>query len=173
MFIVFWTVMMLLYSPKEIVQAIGIENSYWLTFVVAMLGAFSSMTFASIYPLVVTFSLGELNPVLLTLAAGTGLTIGDSLFYYMGMKARPFLTSDWRQKIKRVADWVDGRPAWMVPVVVYFYVGFSPFPNNLLIGYLAASGYAYTRVLIPLLLGNLSFPAVATVLAAMGIDLFG
>jgi membrane protein YqaA with SNARE-associated domain len=173
MFIAFWTLILLWYSPKEIVQAVGIENGYTLTFTVAMLGSLSSLTFASVYPMIVAFALGELNPLFLTIAAGTGLTLGDSLFYYLGMKVRPFLKSDWRLKLKRFADWVDARPVWMMPVIVYLWVGFTPFPNNLLTGYLAASGYSYYKVIIPVFLGNLSFPAIVTLLAGMGIEFFG
>lgn len=173
MFIAFWTVLLILYDPKEIVKTIGIENGYLLTFFVALLGAFSSLTFASVYPMVVTFALGELNPILLTIAAGTGLTIGDSLFFYLGIKVRPFIKGKLKQKLDQFVEWTKQRPTWLIPVIVYFYVGFTPFPNNLLTGSLAASGYAFKKVVLPVLLGNITFPVLVTILAELGVDIFG
>lgn len=171
-FIAFWTILLMLYNPKEIVKAIGIENGYLLTFFVAMLGAFSSLTFASVYPMIVTFALGDLNPVILTVAAGSGLTIGDALFYYLGMKVRPFIKGKMKRLLDRFLEWTQHRPAWLIPLIVYFYVGFTPFPNNLLTGSLAASGYAFKKAIIPVLLGNISFPVLITILTDLGVDIF-
>ena len=89
-FVVAWTVLLFFFSPKEIVEMIGVNNSYLVIFLVAVIGAFSSFTTFSAYPVIVTMAAGKLDPLLIGVVAGIGLAIGDTFFYFFGVCAQMF-----------------------------------------------------------------------------------
>ena len=171
-FVVFWVVMIFLFDPREVIQTIGIENSYFIAFMLAMIGAFSSFTTVTIYPALVTLALGDLNFWMLGLLAGAGLAIGDLFFYYFGEKARSIVSTSLHQKLDKLLEWLEGKPEWAVQVTVYFYTAFTPFPNNLLTGSLALSGYPFRKIWIPVVLGDITFPLALILLAKEGIEFF-
>ena len=172
LFIVLWSIVFLVYEPAEVVQFIGVENGYILTFIIAFIGALTSITPVSIYPMLITMALGDLSPIPLIISAAAGLTLGDSLFYILGMEVRPLVKSKTKKKFNNVLKWVKNKPAWLVPVIIYFYIGFTPFPNNLLSGALAVTGYPFRKYIIPLFLGDLTLPVIIILLASRGINLF-
>jgi hypothetical protein len=171
-FIIAWTILLILYSPKEIVEFIGITNGYILTFLVAVMGALSSITTFSIYPMIITFALGDLNPYLLGLIAGAGLAIGDSIFYYFGWEVRSIVKGKFKKLLNKFFKWLVKRPYWQVMIMIYIYVGFTPFPNNLLTGTLAVSGYSYKKIYLPVILGDLTLPMIIILLAKKGVNIF-
>jgi membrane protein YqaA with SNARE-associated domain len=171
-FIILWTVLSILYTPKEIVEFVGITNGYILTFLVAVMGALSSITTFSIYPMIITFALGDLNPLLLGIIAGIGLSIGDFIFYYFGFEIKGIIKGKLRKFLKKFFNWLVKRPPWQVFGLVYLYVGFTPFPNNLLTGTLAVSGYPFKKIIIPVAMGDITLPLLIIYLARAGVEIF-
>lgn len=160
-FLVLWTVLLIFYKPMDLINFLGVGNSYLVLFLVSVFSSLSSLTFVSTYPMIVTYTLGNLDTLMIAVCAGAGLSIGDALFYYLGLEVRTVIKGKLRQRLHKLLIWIAQRPAGMVPVLVYLYVGFTPLPNNLLTGTLAAAGYPFKKVILPVFLGNMSFPFIA------------
>jgi hypothetical protein len=52
------------------------------------------------------------------------------------------------------------------------WVGLLPIANNILTAGLALAGYRFRRVLVPIFLGNVTFPTGVAHLASTGMELF-
>lgn len=172
LFLVGWVVLMFLVSPDQLVRKLGVENAYLVVFFLSVLGTLGSMTTFSSYPAIVTFAAGDMNVLALGVISGLGLTVGDWIFYSLVGDVRTLLRGRAREKARQLGDWLEERPRWVVPVVTYAWVGLLPLANNILTGALALSGYRFRRILLPLFLGNVTFPTGVAYLASMGIELF-
>ena len=171
-FILFWTIILWVYDPKQLVDFIGVKNGYILTFIIAIIGALTSITPVSIYPMIIALALGDLSPLPLALVAGAGLALGDALFFFFGLEFRPFLSKKWKNKLEKLIKWIEDKPRWLSSFLIYLYIGFTPFPNNLLTGSLALAGLTFRKMVIPLILGDMTLPIIIVFLAHQGINLF-
>jgi membrane protein YqaA with SNARE-associated domain len=173
LFVAGWTVLYFLVSPDEMVRTLGIENSYLLLVALSIVGAFLSMTTFTSYPAVVGFAAGGMSIWVIGLLSAIGLTIGDALFYYLVGEVRELLRGRAKEKAVRLGEWLDERPGWVIPVVTYIWVGMLPLANNILTGALAVTGYPFRRILVPVFLGNATFPMVVAYLTSIGSELLG
>lgn len=173
MMVVGWLVLFFFYRPEQIVEALGLTNSYIVTFLLGVLGAFTSLTTVSTYPAVYVMALGEeVTPWILILMTGVGLTIGDFFFVLLGRSARAALSEKWIERVRRLLSWLEKRPDFVTQVVLFFWVGLSPFANNLLTAPLAVSHFPIKKMVVPIFLGNLTFPTATVVLALQGVEIF-
>jgi hypothetical protein len=161
-------------SPEEIVNKIGVRNGYLLAFAVSFFGGFSAGGSLSFITLLITLVLGGMNPLYLGLVSGTSLAIGDMIMFYAGSKGRELVRGKWDKKIDKVAKIFKQRKFLkrMVPLLAYLYIGFMPLPNDILILFLAAIEYPAKKMNIIIILGDLTFALMITLLAARGIMLF-
>jgi hypothetical protein len=176
LFIFLISLITLLYfvSPEEIVNKIGVRNGYLLAFAVSFFGGFSAGGSLSFITLLITLVIGGLNPVYLGLVAGTSLAIGDMIMFYAGSKGRELVGAKWDKKIDKVAR-VFKKRKWlrkMTPLFAYLYIGFAPLPNDVLILFLAAIEYPAKKMNTIIILGDITFALMITLLAAKGIMLF-
>ncbi len=170
-FIVFWTSLIVFIGPKELVSTLGVGETHLAVFLLAVFGALSSLTTFSIYPALGTFAAGGMNPVSLGIIAGIGLTIGDSFFFLFGRKLRILFSESSKKRLDKLLRRIEKRPRLM-PLIVYAYVAFTPFPNNVLTGGLALTGYRFRKLILPLWLGDMTLPAIVSMLAAYSIIMF-
>lgn len=166
--IALWTLLMLLIGPRTFVEFIGVENSYVVIFLIAASGGLSSLTATSFYTLLATFAAAGLNPLLLGVAGGLGLVIGDSLFFAFGRNGVQALPPHVRLRTEKVAKWLESKPAWMVPLVVFLYAGFTPLPNDILMILVALTGTKYRRIIVPLIVGDIINVSISALLFAAG-----
>jgi len=142
-FLVFLITLLYFVSPEEIVNKIGVQNGYILAFLVSFFGGFSAIGSISFISLIITLIAGGMNPIYLGLVSGISLAIGDMIMFYAGARGRSLVSESWDKKINQIAD-VFKKRKWlekMLPFLAYLYVGFSPFPNDVLILFLAAIEY--------------------------------
>lgn len=161
-------------SPEEIVNKIGFRNGYIIAFVVSFFGGFSAVGSISFISLLITLVAGGMNPVYLGLVAGISLAIGDMIMFYVGSKGRELVRGKWDKKIDKVANVIKKRK-WlekMVPVIAYLYIGFAPLPNDVLILFLAAVKYPPKKMNGIIILGDITFALMITILAAKEIIIF-
>lgn len=161
-------------SPEEIVNKLGVRNVYLLTSLVSFFGGFSSAGSITFISLLITFVLGGINPIYLGLVAGTSLAIGDMIMFYVGSKGRELIKGKWNKRINKVAK-IFKKRKWLqksIPFFAYFYIGFTPFPNDILILFLAAIKYPRKRMNGIIILGDLTFALMVTILTAKGIMIF-
>ena len=165
---------LLFVSPEEIVNKLGVRNAYILTFLVSFFGGFSSGGSVTFISLLITLVLGGLNPLYLGLIAGTSLAIGDMIMFYVGSKGRELIEGKWDKRIDKVAKVFEKRK-WlkkMTPFIAYFYIGFAPLPNDILILFLAAIEYPRKKMNLIIVLGDLTFALMVTLLTAKGFMIF-
>ena len=166
--IAIWTATLLFYSPEKVVERIGFEKGYLFVFLVATFGGVSAITATSLFTTVVTLSLGGLNPLLLGIAGGLGASIGDSIFYYFGKRGRDIAAKPTRKRLARFSFWLQRQPSGIIPFIVYLYAGLTPFPNEFVTIPLGLSQYKYRKLIIPLILGNITLLSLIAYLASTG-----
>lgn len=166
--IVLWTLLMLLIGPRAFVAFIGVKNSYLVVFLIAASGGLSSLTATSFYTLLATFATGGLHPLLLGIAGGIGLVIGDSLFYAFGRNGVQALPEHLRLRTEKIAEWLESNPSWMVPLVVFLYTAFTPLPNDILMILVALTGTRYRWIIGPLIVGDIINVSISAFLFATG-----
>jgi len=161
-------------SPEEIVNKLGVRNAYLLTFFVSFFGGFSSGGSITFITLLITFVLGGMNPIYLGLVAGTSLAIGDMIMFFAGSKGRELIKGKWDKKINKVAKVFEKRK-WLkklTPIIAYLYIGFTPLPNDILLLFLAALKYPAKKMNAIIILGDLTFALMLTILTSKGIMIF-
>lgn len=138
--------------PHELVQRIGVENSYLVGFLIALFAGVSSFTGSAAYATVAALAQGGADPIILGIVAGIGLFLSDTIFYALIYKGFESVsdTSPFYAKLQRTLSTV---PVWLALSVVYLYTAFTPLPNDLLLIALLAVGYSY-RVFAPVLLAG-------------------
>lgn len=159
-------------SPDEIVEMIGVENSYWVIFLVALLGGVSSFTSTSFFATFATFAAGGSNPFILAALGAIGMMAGDTVFFYLGVRGREALLSQHEGRVKKFKDWLKKRPKWMIPLIVYIYNGFTPLPADVLMVTLALIEYPFRKIVIPMVLGHLTLLTILGTLAYYGVKIF-
>lgn len=170
-FIFFLFVFFYFVNPQEIIESLGVTNSYLVLFFVALIGGASSFTSSSYYAAIVTFAVSGLNPFWMALIAGIGLTIGDSIFYLLGTWGRNNISGHARMLAEKYAGWFSQKPKRFIQAIVYIYTGFSPFPGNLLMIVLSFARFPYKSFILPVLLGNITLVLVISLGVIWGIGL--
>lgn len=170
-FIISWTILLYFHPPEELVSVIGVNNSYLVGFLISVIGALSSFTTVSTYPAIITLATGDINPFILGISAGLGLAIGDIMFFYFGYTARGVVSKKIKERLEKILNWLAKKSDRYIQVFIFIYVGFTPFPNNVLTGLLAIIGYPLKKVGPPLVAGDIVLPTLAAWLAFKEIDL--
>ena len=171
-FMVGFLFMFVFHNPVEIITMFGIRNSYVLAFFVSMVGAFTSLTKFSAYPMIVALVAGGLDPLVVGFISGLGLASGDVLFFLFGYSARDLSSERTKNYLKRILSRIQSLRSIYVQGIIFLYVAATPLPNNLLSGALAYTGYPFKKAAIPLILGDVSFCLLIAWLALKGIQLF-
>ena len=155
-FLVALNLFFLFVGHERIVSFIGVENSYIIIFLIAAIGGLSSISGVAFFSLITTFAAGGSNPLLLGLVGGAGLFISDSIFYLLARYGRESIPPKWDRFLDSVERRVRRYPRWLVLVLSYLYLGFSPFPNDVLAVALVIGGYRYRAVAPIFLAGSLT-----------------
>lgn len=165
-FIVGWSILLSYVPPTQIVERIGANNSLVIAFLISTFGGVSTATSVNFYATVVTLAAGGTNPILLGIVAGSGITIGDSLFYYLGTKGHDVLTGRPKEWADKVSNWIKSQKEHVVQIFAYLYTGVTPLPNDVLTVSLGLAEYSYRRLLPALLLGNITLTIIIAEFAA-------
>ena len=160
---------MFVYGPGRLVNLMGITNGYILTFLVAVFGGISALSSTSFYFFEITLVLGGLNPYIVGILGGLGLSVGDSFFFLLGNKGREVIEHYKRSKLGRFSKWLSRRPNWIIPFIAFIYSGMTPFPNDVLMVGAAIADIKYKKIIIPIILGNIFLTTVIALLALRGI----
>ena len=171
-FIIAWILILIFISPDQIVGKMGERNSYIILFLISAIGGVSSISASSYYLAVSVFASGGLNPIVLGFIGGIGVTIGDSLFFYLGKKGKEISSKELHKKTNKIYRWINKSPKGFIPFFVYIYAGFTPAPNDLMTVPLGFLGYPYKKMIIPLLFGNITATILISYLSIYGIELF-
>ena len=153
--IIGWSWLLLTFGSEALVELIGVRNGYLVMFFMALFGGVSSITGVTYVATIFTLASAGLNPALLGLASGLGISIGDTIYYLIGrFGLRELAMSRFEEKVRGFTAWLTKKPAWLRAVGIYIYTGFTPLPNDILTILLGVSRQSYLVVLPPLILGN-------------------
>ena len=156
--VLLWTVLLYFFDAQEIVEMIGVENGYLVTALVAVFGGVSSLGGPTYIAAVVTFASAGLKPLGLALASGLGVSVGDTVYFYLGKHGRSSLEEGKLYRaIQRMSKWLEGRSKITVAFFAYAYCAFTPLPNDILTVTLGALKQRYAVVLPAVVLGNMTF----------------
>lgn len=168
LFLIIWIFILIFIGPNKIVDFLGVENSYLILFLIAAIGGLSTLTGSVYYTSLITFSAAGLNPFILSVIGGIGLTISDSIFYYFGRVGRDILPDKIKRNTNKFYKWLKSKPQWTLPIFVYAYTGFTPFPSDIMLIAIALIKINFKKIVIPLLLGNMT----STLLISLFVQLF-
>lgn len=163
--IIGWAIFFYLVPPDVLVDKIGVKNSYLISFLVAVIAGFSSITGTSLYATLAVLSNGGASPLILGLVGGLGLFISDSLFYYILSRWRDHITKiihEWGGIFKKLQYYIRIFPDWVVYSFVFAYIAFAPIPNDILLAVLAVSGYYYRQLFLFILIGDVTMTLILT-----------
>ena len=172
-FVVSLMILLHFFSPAEIVDRVGIQNSYIIAFVVSFFGGFSTWSSFSFISTLVTLVAGGLNPIYLGIIAGISLAAGDLIMFYLGSKGRELVVGKWERRLKKIAKYIkDKKIEKFIPFIAYLFIGFAPIPNDFIILFLAFIEFPRRKIYLPIILGGLTFALLICILASKGILLF-
>ena len=171
-FMIGFVVLFLRFHPTEVVMRLGVRNSFLVAYFVSLVGAFTSLTKFSAYPMIFAMVVGQMNFLLVGFIAGLGLASGDLLFFAFGFSARDLAGREGKGKLRKILRKLQKMRSLLVQALIFFYVACTPLPNNLLSGSLAFIGYPFRKVLVPLALGDIAFCILVAWLSLQGIALF-
>lgn len=160
-----WAVFFHYYPVEEIVNDIGVQNTYLATFLLAAIGGFSSITGTSLYAALIALSKGGMSPIVLGIIAGLGLFLSDTVFYFIMSKLRLMISGSvgkWERVFRNMWKWIYHTPPWIVYGGIFLYTAFVPIPNDILLAVLALSRYSYKQFAPFILLGDLTIAIVLT-----------
>lgn len=165
LFIVLINAVFFFVRPDNIVNALGAKNSYLVIFFIAVIGGVSTLTGTVFFSTIFTFAAGGGNPWLLGIFGGLGLFISDSIFFLLARLGRKSVSEYWNKKIIEFENKLRRFPEWQIFLIIYFFLGFTPVPNDILMIVLAVAGYKYIKFSPYLLLGNIT---LAVIMANLG-----
>ncbi|MDO8569560.1 MAG: hypothetical protein Q7R89_02165 [bacterium] len=143
-------------TPEEIVDYVGVENTYVVSFLLAVFGGLSTVTGISFFASVVTFSSGGANPLFLGLFGGLGIFISDTIFFFVAR----YGIQIFKERVKPLSLWLVSKmkkvSLSIILVGVYIYIGFTPFPNDILMVALVFIGMPFKRLAPVLLTGSIT-----------------
>lgn len=168
--IIAWIGILLVYPPTEIVGKIGVGNGYLIAFLVAAIGGITTFTGSSYYLIIATLAAGGLNPLLLGLAGGIGAGLSDSVFFFLGRGFRGLISRGRKERIKAIAQKLHNKPLWIAQLGTYLYIGFTPFPNDIIMIAAGVLHYKYRQIALPIFAGAITS---TTLFAYFGSSILG
>lgn len=161
-----WFIILFTFGPTKIIASLGVNNSYVALFIIAATGGVSVFSGYIYFSFLGTLAATGLNPFLLGLLGGVGVSIGDSLFYFLGKQGRYVIPVKIEKAIDNFRAWLNKKTRWSIPLFVFAYAAFTPFPNEFMTISVGLTGTRFRRLIIPLILGNIFI----TTIIALGIQ---
>lgn len=143
-------------SPEQLVGWVGAGNSYFLIFVLALLGGLTTFSGVPYHLVLITLAIGGLDPLLLGISTAVGVILGDTTSYFIGYSGGEVMPSRLQKIVNRAYIYTDGYPK-LLQVFFFLYGAFSPMSNDFIVISAGIAKYPFWKVMIPLAFGNLVF----------------
>jgi membrane protein YqaA with SNARE-associated domain len=160
-----WSVALYFVTPEAIVSRLG-RQTIPAVFVAGVLGGTSILFPFPYYLVVATAAAGGANPLLVGLAAGIGVMIGETTSYVVGHAGRAVLPERATRTFALLHRWVADTHSAKFYGFLFVFGCVVPLPNDVIVVPLGAAGVPYWRVILPLGAGNVVFNTVTALLAA-------
>lgn len=170
---ILWFIILYYISPSQIIAKFGATDSYAVLFLMSVIGGSSVVTASSYYLTVSVLALGGLNYFLIGVVGGVGVSIGDSIYYYLGFRGRDISSEKFKSRITKIDSFLKRFPEWAIPIFIYFY-SFTPFvSNDLMVTFMGLIEYPYKKTIVPLILGNITGTTILAFVAPLGLKIVG
>lgn len=143
-------------SPEQIVNAVGVENSYVFMFLIALLWGLSFFSGVPYPAILLTFALGGLDPLLLGVSAAMWVMIGDSTTYFLWRKSDIVFPKHLQNGIDKILWMYDRYPNY-IPLLFFIYGVCIPLPNDIITFSAWLKKYSFFKSVLPLWIGNVIF----------------
>lgn len=163
-FIAMWAVALVFIPPENLVEKIGVENTYLVAFLLAAIGGLSTITGTSFFAVVATLANGGGDPILLGLLGGFGIFLSDSVFFFLAHHGTNILVGQESLFRQKMLEFIEKVPDWFLGIFVFAYVGFSPLPNDILMIALALAKIRYKSIVPALLAGSITIVLITALL---------
>lgn len=144
------------FSPQDIVNAVGVENSYMFMFLVALLWGLSFFSGVPYPAVLITLALWGVDATLLGIAAALWVVMWDSSSYVIGKKSEMVLWTESQYVLWKLFTLYDRFPKYL-PALFFLYGVFVPLPNDLITLSAGVKGYSFWKTVLPLGLWNVIF----------------
>lgn len=169
LFIAIYSLFLLYSSPEKLINFIGIENAYFLIFVLAFIGGLSTFSGVPYHWVLIALATGGLNPLMLGLSASFGVMLGDSTSYFIGYHGSAIVPAGIQKFLHKIQSFFMRFPK-LLPLFIFLYGSFVPFSNDFIAISMGLARYPFWRVMIPLGLGNVVFNVSLSFLAIYAYD---
>mgnify|MGYP001612658921 CR=1 FL=1 len=150
----------------EISRSVALQDwmagwGYLALFFLAVISGFNLLVPIPAVVLVPAASAVGLDPWLSALTITLGMTLGDSVSYFLGGFGREILfgrQAALLRKLEKIKEKNNTWPIWLL----FLYAAFVPLPNEIIIIPMAVLGYPAKQAIPAVFLGNLFFNFLAT-----------
>ncbi|MBU2612130.1 MAG: hypothetical protein KKB62_00225 [Nanoarchaeota archaeon] len=167
-----WILLFKYVNPQLLVAKIGATNGYLVLLLIGAIGGASIFTGPSYFVAVTTLALVGLNPFLLGLCGGIGVTIGDTIIFLMGIGAGKKAPGKIHEKLEKMKKFTEKKPKWFVNLVLFLYVGLTPLPNEVATISMGMIGHNKKMIIFIILLGNITSGILGALLVQYGASFF-
>lgn len=156
-FILLLSIVLFFYvTPSRLVEVVGLENAYFLMFFTAFLGGLTTFNTVPYYSILLILAGAGLNPLYIGLSSAFGVMAGDSFSYYMGHQGASIIPTKLHYIFDSIRDFAVTRPK-LFPLLCFVYGSVSPFSNDFITISAGMARIPFSRIMVPLALGNLVF----------------
>jgi membrane protein DedA with SNARE-associated domain len=142
---------------------LGVKNGYIIMFLVALFGGVSSLGAVAYVTTLLTLASGGLEPLYLGLASGLGVSVGDTIYFYLGKHGIRKYVVEYEARYPRIKRWVESATSWLDKTSniktffgIYALTAFTPTPNDLIAILCGLANRPYTITISALVLGNMT-----------------
>ena len=157
-----WTLFLHTHDISTLVESVGVKNGYILMFMVALLGGVSSFGAVAYLATLLTLSAGGLDPVYLAFASGLGVSVGDTVYFFLGKKgirklilAREKNSPVLHKILHAITEWFDKKSEVVTFTGIFILTAFTPTPNDLIAIAFGLAGRRYITTISALVVGNI------------------
>ncbi len=152
-----WSIALFFIDVGTFIEAIGIQNAYVSLFLVAVVSGTSFLTSASFYAVFFSYATtGLVDPVMMGIVGGLGMSIGDSLFFLVAYKSANIMQIENNKFYMKIYNFVARLPHWGVYIFTFLYAAFVPMPNDILMITLGILKFKYSRIIPIIIAGNIT-----------------
>jgi hypothetical protein len=147
---------LIIVPPSELLDTIGVRNSYILLFFLALLGGISVFTSGPFYAGVATFASQGSDIALLAVVGGAGIFLSDCAFYLLVRYGKASLKGRVMKEIESMlVQGADRVPKLVLLGGIYLYAS-MPLPSDVLMAVLALSRIPFVGFAPVLFAGNVT-----------------
>ncbi|WP_342304883.1 VTT domain-containing protein [Methanolobus sp. ZRKC5] len=154
----------------EIVERLGVRNVYIFIFLMSLIGGVSTFTSTTFYTALIAISFGGVNSLWFSLVASAGLTFGDMLFYYLGIKCKKCIKGKSEVYVSHLTKRMKKLDDRIIMLLIFFY-SLSPLPSDIIAIALAIVGFPFKKMIIPLFMGNFALILMILEISKLGYSL--